>query len=309
MGENCSTDQNKHMGGGQNANALYMLDVVGNPASMGKIGFVDNDANLKEYPSSMIGKSTNYDVIQNYDSHGNDLTNMPLTNVTVDSCKTSCNNNGDCNGFIYDNNNQLCYLKNNNMYPVGKRTRASGLDLYTRTSSLINNSVCPNNFINIDSVQYDHYVKGNQMTPEDTCSTDVVSVEDTIKLNKLKEQLAELADKINKNTNILTTNNTNINNSMDKGEKTINNDFKQYYQVKENINRLLEKTTNKTYKKNSNKINNNNMLVVESMLNMNDLNAMMSDSDLVVLQNNYQYILWSIVAIGVITTTINIIKK
>ena len=309
MGENCSADQNKHMGGGPNANALYMLDVVGNPASMGKIGFVDNDANLKEYPSSMIGKSTNYDVIKNYDSHGNDLSNMPLTNVTIDSCKTSCNNNDDCNRFVYDNNNQLCYLKNNNMFPVGKRIQSSGLDLYTRTPSLINNLECPSNLINIDSVQYDHYVKGSQMTPDDTCNTSVVSIDDTIKLNKLKAQLSELADKINKNTNNLHDNNTNINNSMDTGVKNINNDFKQYYRVKEDINKLLEKTTNQIDKKNSDKINSNNMLVVEPMLNMNDLNAMMSDSDLVVLQNNYQYILWSIVAIGVITTTITVIKK
>jgi hypothetical protein len=49
--------------------------------------------------------------------------------------------------------------------------------------------------------------------------------------------------------------------------------------------------------------------MVEGMLNMQDLNAMLSDSDLVVLQNNYQYILWSILAIGIVGITIKTLKK
>jgi hypothetical protein len=91
--------------------------------------------------------------------------------------------------------------------------------------------------------------------------------------------------------------------------KNMNNDFKSYYEVKNKINKLTEQKTTNQDKQNIEKINSNNMLVLEPMLNMNDLNAMMSDSDLVVLQNNYQYILWSIIAVGVIITTINTIKK
>ena len=45
------------------------------------------------------------------------------------------------------------------------------------------------------------------------------------------------------------------------------------------------------------------------MLNMQDLNAMINDTDLLVLQNNYQYILWSIVALGTVIITVNALKK
>ena len=48
---------------------------------------------------------------------------------------------------------------------------------------------------------------------------------------------------------------------------------------------------------------------MESMLNMEDIDAMVSDSDLNVLKNNYQYILWSIVALTAIIITINTLKK
>ena len=45
------------------------------------------------------------------------------------------------------------------------------------------------------------------------------------------------------------------------------------------------------------------------MHNMNDINGMLSDTDLIVLQANYKYIMWSILAVGLLTITINVIKK
>ena len=199
------------------------------------------------------------------------------------------------------------------MYPVGKKNRSNGLDIYTRTPSLINNSACPSNLVSINSIQYDNYVKGNNMTIDDTCDTNIVTIEDVEKLNNLEKQLAVLGEKINIQTNTLHNNNTNINNSMTSGANTMNKDFKMYYQVKAEINKLLEKRMNKQDKKNIKKITGNNMLeaipMKEGLLNMNDLNAMKTDSDLIVLQNNYQYILWSIVAVGILIVTINTIKK
>jgi hypothetical protein len=44
-------------------------------------------------------------------------------------------------------------------------------------------------------------------------------------------------------------------------------------------------------------------------LNINDLNGMLSDSDLRVLQENYSYIMWSILAVGILTVTINTMRK
>jgi hypothetical protein len=44
-------------------------------------------------------------------------------------------------------------------------------------------------------------------------------------------------------------------------------------------------------------------------LNINDLNGMLTDSDLRVLQGNYSYIMWSILAVGLLTITINTMKK
>ena len=42
---------------------------------------------------------------------------------------------------------------------------------------------------------------------------------------------------------------------------------------------------------------------------MNDINGMLSDTDLRVLQGNYSYIMWSILAVGILTITINTMRK
>ena len=44
-------------------------------------------------------------------------------------------------------------------------------------------------------------------------------------------------------------------------------------------------------------------------LNMNDVNGMLLDSDLHVLQKNYEYIFWGVLAVGLLTVTLNIMKR
>ena len=80
-------------------------------------------------------------------------------------------------------------------------------------------------------------------------------------------------------------------------------------------NKIFEKlNTNETqfnkdlemYKLTNLKTNNS---IKEGIQNMNDLNGMLFDSDLFVLQGNYSYIMWCILAIGILTVTINAMKK
>ena len=71
------------------------------------------------------------------------------------------------------------------------------------------------------------------------------------------------------------------------------------------------------YNKNNTKIKNELNLSVEGMssmdsanknLNMNDINSMLSDTDIRVLQENYSYIFWSILAVGLLTITVSKMK-
>ena len=56
---------------------------------------------------------------------------------------------------------------------------------------------------------------------------------------------------------------------------------------------------------------NSNSKKVEGMQNLgiSDINGMLMDSDLRILQENYGYIFWSILAVGLLTVTVNVMKK
>ena len=43
-------------------------------------------------------------------------------------------------------------------------------------------------------------------------------------------------------------------------------------------------------------------------LSINDVNGMLQESDLRVLQENYSYVFWSVLAVGLLTITINVMK-
>ena len=43
-------------------------------------------------------------------------------------------------------------------------------------------------------------------------------------------------------------------------------------------------------------------------INMDDINGMLSDSDITILQSNYSYIMWSVLAVGLLSVTVNTVK-
>ena len=153
------------------------------------------------------------------------------------------------------------------------------------------------------------------MTSTTSCSVNIVSNKNNEELNKIKDKMYEISNKINDKINKLYKTNLAINNDMSSGASTLNNDIQLYYRIQDKISSALDNTSNYPSKNidNLNKHNNTKNIssysMTEPMLNMQDLNAMINDSDLVVLQNNYQYILWSIIALGSVIITVNALKK
>ena len=67
-----------------------------------------------------------------------------------------------------------------------------------------------------------------------------------------------------------------------------------------------------TMDKNNNNLNpmplNSNKKEGMQNLNMNDVNGMLADTDIIILQENYSYVLWSVLAVGLLTVTINMMS-
>jgi hypothetical protein len=289
----CKLVNNKNYGE-QFVNAVYKLSGAGDKSVLGKISYIDSDSLLKKYPDSMIGYTNNYQVYQNSDSAGNDLTN--LIAPTQDGCQTACNNNIACAAYVYQSSSQTCWLKNKSAYPRGDKQQVNNLILGIRKPGLKGSTTCSNKIADVDTIQYNNYLKGSEMTKDTQCNVSVVSQEDQIKYDNIKSQLVTLGNDI-----------------ASKMENLYNEDNRIFEKL--NINAEQFKTDLEKYKQTNFKILQNSQNLqsndIEGMQNivMDDLNGMVSDTDLRVLQENYSYIMWSILAVGLLTVTINTMRK
>ena len=282
--------------------------------------------------------------------------------IYLDECTNACNNDDNCHGFVFDKNVNNCWLKNSNIYPKGDKQPLFNADLYVRTPSVctstsFNKSICSSEFVNIDSVQYDAYIKGENMAPGLNFAPEMPGPKVKERLSELETELASLADQISQKLNTTDIEREELNCQISTGQSTTSDDLNKYYEIKKQIDFLLEKDPNykksklnsdATYvldtkqKNNYTKMmtgkkpisgtksrsrgisgsqnggggisgcslgNNDYVQTVEGMLNMKDLEAMVSDSDLVVLQQNSQYIFWSLLALGILVITVNTLKK
>lgn len=279
--ENCKTMKDNNTGGGSNANALYELSSVGIPQNMGKMAYVDSNSILYPYPDSNIGLSNDYTSYSNYSSEGNDISGKSFSNATVDSCKSACNDLKNCYGFDFDKTNNVCYPKDNKMYPKGSRTTNSSVDLYVRKPKITTPPTGVSDTIfNIDSLTYDNYTKSNKDIGNSYGLSTANSVEKQ-QLDQLKTRLDQISQQLADNTGSLNADEIKVGNQSTLQTQNIANYLKEY------------KNTNAKIK-NSNP---SNMI------------GIVNDSDINVLKENYNYYFWSILAVGTVLVTMNITKK
>lgn len=100
-----------------------------------------------------------------------------------------------------------------------------------------------------------------------------------LQLQSLEKELNNLAQQLNSNNISIYTDNYNVNNQTTKDRKLFAKFLNQYNEIEEK------------YK------------------NTHTYQGILNDSDIVVLQKNYSYFLWSILALGVVITTLNIIRN
>jgi hypothetical protein len=285
-------------------NAVYELDSIGNKSTLGNIGYIDSDTILRKYPDSMVGFTNDYQIYQNTDSIGNDITTL----VTSDQndCQIACNNNPDCSAYVYQSSSQTCRLKNRSAFPKGNKQPNNNVLLGVRNPGLKGSSSCSNKISNIDTVQFDNYMAGDKMTPDTRCIPSIISQEDQIRYDNVMSQLIIIGnDIVAKMENLY-----NLDNKIKIFEK-LNTNAEQFQKDLENY-----KLTNLKIKNNLNISQNLNSDNIEEGMrnltnssNLNDLSGMLSDSDLRVLTENYSYIMWSILAVGILTITINTMKN
>ena len=105
--DGCSTNSSGKQMGGPWINAVYEFVSTGFKENIGKLGFVDQNDTLYEYPSNNAQFTQSYTKFDKYDAYGADLPSAAYGSANVDSCKNMCNKREDCYGFAFDNQNNV----------------------------------------------------------------------------------------------------------------------------------------------------------------------------------------------------------
>jgi hypothetical protein len=285
---NCQTMGDGNMGGGYLANALYDIGQIGVPENVGKLAYIDQNSELHSYEAG--NKTNTYSIIKKYDSPGYNIAGAMYDNATVSGCQDTCNNLDDCAGFAFQKKTKTCYPKTSDMYPRGQREQNDSIDIYIRNIAPIDTPIgVPKTTNYVDSVTFQKYLDGESIPSEMIGMTDYSGISQATgvqqaKLEQLQNKLNLLANQITETTNRFESGGLSAKVQMNKNVVGLGNYLTDLTNTDKQINHL-QKNTNNNY------------------------NNILNDSDIIVLQKNYEYIFWSILAIGTVLISMNVVKR
>jgi hypothetical protein len=281
QGPACPKNSSGTTFGGDNINAIYEVSQVGITGNIAKLAYVDENANLHNYPNNNVKYGNTYtEISRGMDTPGNDVPGAAYGNATLQSCETTCNNNPNCAGIVTNAAGTTCWPKTSGMYPYSSDLTAnSDRIIYMRNKTPLTTPIgVPKTTDNIDTIQYQHYVNGGNLS-------------DRYGLSKLtsvqKQQLQSLLSQLD----LLSQQITDYTNHFGSGSKTAE------LQMKKNVKGLVNNLTD--------------LIVTDATINDygTNMDLILNDSDIVALQKNYDYLFWTILAAGTVLVAINLIKK
>jgi len=164
-------------------------------------------------------------------------------------------------------------------------TSMFSIDKTTNMPIINNNNSCAKNVDTIDTINWDAYAKtGVPMSQNTVCGLEKATQNENINRDAIRMQLAAIADEIVNKITYLESLNLDLNNQMGIDKTVLDANLKKYQAISKQYNQY----------KASDAMN---------------INGILTDSSIVVLQENYSYLFWSILAIAVVVITINSIKK
>lgn len=264
--------------GAPDTNATYEIINMGNKNSIGKLAYIDENSDLHSYPNNNIKYSNSYTSYVGLDSPGNDIPGASRGNSSVQECQTLCNSNATCAGFTVSND--VCSPKTSSMYPNGSIQANINAKLYTRNKEPITPPVgVSGTVINIDSIAYDNYTNGGPIRPSYGLSNATNSQRQNV--SRLQQKLNRLSNRMNSYTDRFDSGANSLNRQSERNAQGLEDYFQDYNEIKNNIKNM----------------------------NSGNIENILKDSDITVLQKNYNYLFWSILATGTVLVTMNIVKK
>jgi hypothetical protein len=314
------------MGSGSGGNAIYDIGMTGYPKNIGKVGFVNQDSKLSEYPADMLGPSKSFlpalpgvpQTMLGIDGNPFDFMSSESSIVSADSedeCKQKCSENPNCNsvytanlglfassiGSIPDPKGKpvICVLSKSKLGdgPMVSNDQYPTIKTYFREPVIQNaSSICPTNITPVDSISWNNYVNsGKKMTPQTDCTDGDLSMEDP-QLKRYQDKLNSLSSQIDTKTKNLLSRRISVKQQRELNSVNVNNLASQYKNISLNIKKKMQELGGRVDEENPQ----------EGFTNMNNI---VEDSHLYVKYEYSQYILWSALAIVTIALVIRLLRK
>ena len=280
---NETTDSKGNKMGGENGYSLYGFDDNPNTEYNGTLGYIDGAGTFHKYTdgSKLLDNSyTKYSSLQQtgyqYSINGEQSANKSLAN-----CKKTCTDDPGCGGITYDKQNETCYYNSSDV-SLYATSANEYFDTYIKNKEPAN-PMYTNQIANISGAKYGNYTMGEDMPNGSDFNLQSATAVTSSQLSQTEDKLNQLAAEITKYNAEFADYNKKILSQSAKNIKGTNANLADYG------------VTTKQIK-------------FEKKLGSN-VDAILDDSNIVVLQENYNYAFLSILAVSVVILSMVLIKK
>jgi hypothetical protein len=253
-----------------NATNLYKLDgdVSTNGTKFNTLAFIDADSKLFTYDQKDV----------EFDSSYTNLTRVKTpssatpSNTTGAACKITCDRSASCVGYSYNTSLQTCNILTETDVKSGMMTSDS--NYYTmikkkKPKTTRTNVGISNTVVEVGSKQYTNYLQGTTYKP------DRVGWEQTDDdSSNINSKAQEIIDK--------------------------------KYDTKSSQLQAQYKKNNADYRNTSRQQGRYDL--IQKSINTDNYDKIVNDSDVVALQQNSTYLMWSILAVGTVLVSISVVR-
>ena len=272
---NCSGEQS--FGDDHNTVSIYTINRE-NPTNIGKTGYIDEDGVLHQYPKEMLQKNDKFYSIGKYSNDGNNI--KIVTNTNKPDCEQMCKTTEQCSGYVFKDGNNECQIKNMNMFPNSARMVDDSSELYIRGSNVLNSDSCSKIVNNVESSTWELSNIGDKMSMDTLCNLGAFTEADRSVLATSNKTLLDSLSELYKRLLGETNSSIQINSDLEKNRQTFDSLIKSQENVKKNIKDKQDQSR--------------------------QYNALSDDTKKQLISENYNYMLWSIVAISIIGYSIKL---
>jgi len=271
QGATTSADKDNNLIGNSSNYSQYYLTKVDNPNVKGKMAYIDINNGLREYPVAMTEFENEYIQMKGFEPS---MVGTIVPNTKEDLCKVACNGDPSCAGYTYINSVCKRYT-DGDIYPNGDRILDANKTTYIRKKkiSTTNSShFSCNKFVNdVNSAIYMSYPASGNMTVNEKCALGLILDPRMIELKEKNQAAIDKGNEIKSSINGVYTNQNNLKDTINTKSKDIEKGIAGQEAVKKQIDKYEESNITNT--------------------------ATVNDTELLLVSDNYNYVLWSIVTV------------